>query len=279
MLEGGVPPVLESADATLSGPMSGVLTYHWILLLLAAPCVGSFLGVLIVRLPAGRPVAFDRSACPACGARLGARELVPLVSWVLLRARCRHCGAPVPARYPAIELAALGVALWALAVLPGWLAWAGAGLGWALLALAAIDARHLMLPDALTLPLVPAGLAVAWAVDPALLPGHLVGAAAGFGVIVGIGALYRRWRGREGIGLGDAKLFAGAGAWVSWQGLPSVLLIAAGAALLAELALRARRGPAGGAAEAGAAGRELPFGPWIAAGLWLTWLYGPLTLG
>jgi len=253
-----------------------LLTYHWILLLLAAPCVGSFLGVLIARLPAGRPIAFDRSACPACGARLGWGELVPLVSWILLKARCRHCGAPVPASYPAVELAALLIALWALAVLPGWLAWAGAGLGWVLLALAAIDARHLTLPDGLTLPLVPAGLAVAWAVDPALLPDHLIGAAAGFLFVVAVGALYRRLRGREGIGLGDAKLFAAAGAWVSWQGLPSVLLLAAGAALIAELAARTRRGQTGEAREGG---RELPFGPWIAAGLWLTWMYGPLTWG
>lgn len=253
--------------------MTGILAYHWLLLLLAAPCVGSFLGVLIARLPAGRPVVLGRSACPACGATLGWREMVPLVSWILLKARCRHCGAPVPTGYPAIELAAFAVALWVLAVLPGWLAWAGAGLGWALLALAAIDFRHRLLPDALTLPLVPAGLAVAWAIDPAMLLDRAIGAAAGFLFVVAVGAVYRRLRGREGIGLGDAKLFAAAGAWVSWQGLPSVLLLAAGAALLVELVGRVRRGSSDGAE------RELPFGPWIAVGFWVTWLYGPLTLG
>lgn len=253
--------------------MTGILAYHWLLLLLAAPCVGSFLGVLIARLPAGRPVVLGRSACPACGATLGWREMVPLVSWVLLKARCRHCGAPVPAAYPAIELAAFAVALWALAVLPGWLAWAGAGLGWTLLALAAIDFRHRLLPDALTLPLIPAGLAVAWAIDPAMLLDRAIGAAAGFLFVVAVGAAYRRLRGREGIGLGDAKLFAAAGAWVSWQGLPAVLLLAAGAALLVELVGRVRRGARDGAE------RELPFGPWIAVGFWVTWLYGPLTFG
>ena len=115
-------------------------------------------------------------------------------------------------------MAALAVAAWSLAVLPGWLAWAGCVLGWTLLALAVIDAKHLLLPDTLTLPLVPAGLLVAWAVEPAKLADHAIGAAAGFVVVAAIGLAYRRLRGREGIGLGDAKLFAAAGAWVNTDG-------------------------------------------------------------
>ena len=88
---------------------------------------------------------------------LGARDLVPLFSWLLLKGRCRHCGAKLGAFYPLTELAALGIALWALLILPSHLVWPTAALGWALLALAVIDAHHLILPDVLTLPLIPAG--------------------------------------------------------------------------------------------------------------------------
>ena len=82
----------------------------WLLPLLLAPIVGSFLGVLVRRLPEGRPVALDRSACDSCGTPLGARDLVPLVSYLALRGRCRHCGAPIGRFHPAIELAAVLVA-------------------------------------------------------------------------------------------------------------------------------------------------------------------------
>jgi leader peptidase (prepilin peptidase)/N-methyltransferase len=243
-----------------------------LLLIFAAPCVGSFLGVVIERLPAERPILWGRSACDHCGARLGARDLVPLASWALARGRCRHCGGRLSLFYPAIELAALVVALWSLAVLPGWLAWAGSALGWTLLALAVIDSRHMILPNELSLPLIPAGLAVAWALDPGKLPDHALGALAGFLLILALAALYRRLRKREGIGLGDAKLLAAAGAWVSWQGLPSVLLLGAASGLAGALVI----GFAGGGLKAT---RAFPFGPYLAAGFWLVWLYGPLGLG
>ena len=125
--------------------------------LLLAPFIGSFLGTLIVRLPEGRPVLLDRSRCEACGQTLGARDLVPIFTWLLLKCRCRYCGAQLGVFYPLIELAALGVAVWALLTLPSQLVWPTAALGWALLALAVIDAKHFYLPDVLTLPLAPAG--------------------------------------------------------------------------------------------------------------------------
>ena len=185
---------------------------------------------------------------------------------------CRSCGHALSWSYPAIELAALAIAAWSLATAPGWLAWASAALGWSLLALAVIDIRHLILPDEITLPLIPAGLALAWALDPARLAHHAAGAVAGFVFIVVLRWAYARLRGREGIGLGDAKLLAAAGAWVSWQGLPGVVLVAAVLALAGHviwIALRGRR----------VLTREFPFGPYLAAGLWLTWLYGPITIG
>ena len=107
-----------------------------IFLLVAAPFVGSFLGVLVERLPVGRPVVMGRSHCDACGHALGPLELLPVVSWLLSRRRCRHCGARLSLFYPMIELAASLVAAWALVVVPWPLAAATAGLGWVLLALA-----------------------------------------------------------------------------------------------------------------------------------------------
>ncbi|MDH3473801.1 MAG: A24 family peptidase [Rhodospirillales bacterium] len=252
--------------------MAELLRPDALLLIFAAPCVGSFLGVVIERLPTERPILRSRSACDHCGTRLGARDLVPLASWALARGRCRHCGGRLSLFYPAIELAALAMALWSLAVLPGWLAWAGSALGWTLLALAVIDARHMILPNELSLPLIPAGLAVAWALDPGKLPDHALGALAGFLLILALAALYRRLRKREGIGLGDAKLLAAAGAWVSWQGLASVLLLGAASGLAGALVI----GFAGGGLKST---RAVPFGPYLAAGFWLVWLYGPLGLG
>lgn len=249
--------------------MTDWLRLDAIVLLLAAPCVGSFLGVLIERLPAGRPIAWGRSACPSCGRRLGARDLVPLLSWVLNRGRCRYCRASLGLFYPAIEVAALGVAIWSLAVVPGWLVWVTCGLGWTLLVLAAIDWRHLILPDSLTLPLIPLGLLVAWSVNPEWLMSHVIGAVAGFVLLWAVAVLYSRLRGREGLGLGDAKLLAAAGAWLGWEGIPSVILISAAVALLAAV-IRAR---SKGSLDPK---QPLPYGPYLAGAFWLVWLYGPI---
>jgi leader peptidase (prepilin peptidase)/N-methyltransferase len=245
-------------------------------LMLAAPFIGSFLGTLIQRLPEGRAVLFDRSRCDACGHVLGARDLIPVVSWLLLEGRCRHCGAKLTVFYPLIELAALAIAIWAFFTVPAPVVWPTAVLGWALLVLAVIDGRHFILPDALTLPLIPLGLAVAWWLDPTELLHHAVGAAAGFLGFAGLARAYKELRGREGLGLGDAKLLAAAGAWVSWSGLGSVLLWAAPVALMVFPAFGTRQETPSKKLSGRSA---LPFGPFLALGLWLTWLYGPVHLG
>lgn len=240
-------------------------------LLLAAPAVGSFLGSVILRLPADRPVLGARSACPHCGRRLRPRELIPLLSWLWQRGRCRRCGARLGPFYPLVELAALAVAIWSVVLFPGPLAWASAGLGWALLVAAEIDRRHLWLPDAVVLPLVAAGPLVLWAAAPAqALPG-VVGAVAGFAFMAALAWLYRQLRGREGLGPGDAKLFAAAGAWTTPAGLPGVLLIAAVSGLAAAMLSRRREGHLSG-------DRAVAFGPFLALGLWLTWSFGPVLL-
>jgi leader peptidase (prepilin peptidase)/N-methyltransferase len=242
-----------------------------IFLIVAAPFVGSFLGVVVDRVPDGRSVARGRSACDHCGAHLALRDLVPIVGWLMQRGRCRRCGGQIDRLYPLLEGAALLAAVWSLVVMPAWLAWPTAMLGWVLLVLAAIDFRHLLLPDVLTLPLVPCGLAMAWWAGGWPLWTYAAAAMAGYALVAGLRWAYHRLRGREGIGLGDAKLMAAAGAWVGLDGLASVLLLA-GVLGLVFYALRARFG--------GLHGRdaESPFGPWIAAALWLTWLYGPLQL-
>ena len=243
-----------------------------LLAIVVAPFVGSFLGVVVERLPAGRPLLLGRSACATCGRRLGASELVPLVSWLRQRGRCRCGRVALSPFYPAIELAALAVALSAAWVLAGWLLWASLALGWTLLALAAIDLRHYLLPDVLTLPLIPAGLALAWTIAPGLVPAHAAGAALGFAAFLAIATVYRWLRGRHGLGMGDAKLLAAAGAWLGWAALPSVVVLAAASALALALAQ----------AMAGAKLRltgKLAFGPHLALAFWLVWLLGPLIPG
>ena len=252
--------------------MADLLRPEALLLILAAPAMGSFVGAVADRLPAGRPLLWGRSACEHCGATLTIRDLVPIAGWLVNRGRCRHCGHAVSALYPAIELAATLIAIWSLAVLPDWLAWAGAALGWTLLALGVIDVRRLLLPDQLTLPLIPAGLAVTWAVAPDALADHALAALGGFLLFALLAWAYRRLRGREGIGLGDAKLLAAAGAWVSWQGLPGVILLAAAGGLAGAIV----KGFVTGRLEPT---QPLPFGPYLAAGFWLVWLYGPIGFG
>jgi leader peptidase (prepilin peptidase) / N-methyltransferase len=241
----------------------------WLLPILFAPFIGSFIGTLAMRLPAATALVLDRSRCDHCGHTLGPLDLVPMLSWAAARGRCRHCQAAVSVFHPAIELAALGVAVWAALTVPEDELWLSCVLGWGLLALAVIDYRDYLLPDAITLPLVALGLGAAYLDDPTSVLAHGIGAVAGFLVFLVIALAYRRLRGREGLGFGDAKLLAAAGAWVGWQGLPSVVLLGATAsfALLLLLGLR------GMAVRFDA---RLPFGPGLCLGLWLVWLYGPL---
>lgn len=237
---------------------------------LAAPFVGSFLGVLIRRLPRGRGVLWGRSACEACGHALGVADLLPLASFLALRGRCRFCGGRIAGAHLAIELAALAVPLSALlAGITGMALWVSCGLGWALLALAWIDALHFWLPDALTLPLLLAGLAAAWLDDPAAVPAHAAGAAAGYLAFRGIALAYRALRRRDGLGQGDAKLLAAAGAWLGWAALPVLVLLAAGLGLAWALLLWLRGGLGGRRLTAATV---LPFGPALALATWLLWL-------
>ena len=183
-----------------------------------------------MREPSGwRGLLLGRSSCPACGTRLTARDLVPLWSWLAARGRCRHCGRGLAVFYPLVELAAAAVGTLALALVEPPSSLIAALLGWWLLALALIDLLSWRLPDALTLPLIVAGIAAA---ALGMLPTvdlfqALAGAAIGYLALAGIGWAYRRLRGRDGLGLGDAKLLAAAGAWLGVESLPWLVLISA----------------------------------------------------
>jgi leader peptidase (prepilin peptidase)/N-methyltransferase len=246
--------------------MLGTLDFSWAedwtVPLLTSPFVGSFMGVLVTRVPAGRGVVAGRSCCAACGHTLGVAELVPIASFLGLRGRCRWCDAPIPRVTLWVELSAVTVAMSAaLAGERGALLWAACALGWTLLTLGWIDALCQRLPDFLTLPLVLAGLAEAYFLEPDALTGRAVGAACAYAGFRLLALVYKWWRGQEGLGQGDAKLLAASGAWLGAWLLPDVLLVGAVTALIFAL----RRGRIDPAA-------RIPFGPFLAAGTWLLWL-------
>ena len=211
-------------------------------------CVGSFLNVVIHRLPKmlergwraqcaelnGESVAVEptynlvvpRSACPACGQLITAWQNIPIVSWMALRGRCAGCKAPISARYPVVE--ALGAlltvcAIWRFGVTPAGIA--ACVLLWSLLALTMIDFDTQLLPDNITLPLVWLGLIVnIWGVYTSL-PNAVIGAVAGYLSLWTIYWLFKLIRGKEGMGYGDFKLLAALGAWLGWQMLPAIVLL------------------------------------------------------
>jgi leader peptidase (prepilin peptidase) / N-methyltransferase len=228
---------------------------------------GSFLNVCIWRLPRHESVAAGRSRCPECGAAIRARDNVPLLSFLLLRGRCRDCGARISWRYPAIELAT--AALWVLCWLEFGLSLEAAGMAvfcFLALGLAAMDAETMLLPDAFTLPGVAlgviysgamcgggwlgrlrcAGLSLGWAVCAAVL-------------ILAIRGLYWLVRRREGMGLGDAKLFAMIAAWLSPANAVLALFLAVvGGAIYGVLWVGLRRGQRGALA-------RIPLGSFLCA--------------
>lgn len=234
--------------------------------------IGSFIAAVTVRLPRDEDIVMGRSRCMSCERQLAAWQLVPVLSWLAQRGRCGWCGAAISPRYILIELAAGAVGVWATFAGSGWLMiGASAVLGWQLLLIAVIDAEHFWLPDVLTWPLAATGL-----VAGALIVGgwpfdQVIGVVVGFGLLWGLAWLYKRVRNRDGLGGGDPFLFAAAGAWVGWMGLPSVLLWACAVGFSIVLTLLITRRTV-------RATDRLPFGTFLAVGIWLTWLYGPLGL-
>jgi leader peptidase (prepilin peptidase) / N-methyltransferase len=231
-----------------------------------------------------RPEPFNlvvpRSACPACRAPIRAIHNVPLLSWLLLRGKCASCGAPISARYPLLE-ALTGVlsALVAWKFGFGWPAGAALVLTWFLVALTFIDIDHQLLPDSLTLPLLWLGLLLSlWSAQAAGLPvpvdtrSSVIGAMAGYVSLWSVYHLFRLLTGKDGMGYGDFKLFAALGAWLGWQMLLPIILIASGIGAIVGLALIALRRQS--------RSTPIPFGPFLAGAGWLMLLFGqPVIIG
>lgn len=258
--------------------------------LLVGLLVGSFLNVVILRLPVmlerdwkqqaseilGQPLEHDTperfdlvhpgSHCPGCQRPIRPWENIPIISWLALRGRCRGCGQRISVRYPLVELIT-GLLSAAVAWHFGWgpeLA-AALVLTWTLIALSAIDIDHQLLPDNITLPVLWLGLGIGLAGLFTGIEEAVIGAMAGYLSLWLVFHAFRLVTGKEGMGYGDFKLLALLGAWLGWQALPVIILLsslvgaAAGIAMIALLG-RDRQLP-------------IPFGPYLAAAGWLTLLW------
>jgi leader peptidase (prepilin peptidase) / N-methyltransferase len=230
--------------------------------------IGSFLNVVISRLPQEEPFWVGRSRCPHCHKTLAWHDLVPLFSYIRLRGRCRFCGGPISWRYPAVELVS------GLLALGLWLRFPGSGLLWvyapftaALVVLTVLDLQYFWLPDLITLPGIGLGLGAALILPQLNFWSALLGACLGAAVFQGV-----RWayvgltRGkRQGLGLGDVKLIALIGAVLGVEALPWVLFSSAALGSLVGLVVAWRTGQ----------GRltPIPYGPFLVVGalLFLFW--------
>jgi leader peptidase (prepilin peptidase)/N-methyltransferase len=230
--------------------------------------VGSYLNVVIHRLPREESTVLPRSRCPRCGAQLRVRDNLPLLSFLLLRGRCRQCKAPISWRYPLVEAATAALFVGSLEAFGlSWHAAAAAAFGSALIALAGIDYEHFLLPDVITLPGIAVGLLISLFADWIDWRQALLGAALGGG---GLWLLARLWlllRHEEGMGLGDVKMLAMVGAFLGWQGVLVTVFLGSLAGALVGLTLIALRRLD--------LGSRLPFGVFLAGGALVALFAGP----
>ncbi len=256
-------------------------------------CVGSFLNVVIHRLPQMLDAQWSsqcrellnieqseelrevpglflpRSRCPHCGHQISAWENIPVLSFLLLRGRCSECKSSIAWRYPLIEI--LTAVLSAIVVQRlgfGWGSLLALGLTWALIALSFIDFDRQILPDVITLPLIWLGLLANLFGLFTDLASAVSGAVAGYLILWSVYHGFRLVTGKEGMGYGDFKLFAALGAWLGWQSLPLILLLASAIGAIISLTLiigcgRDRHLP-------------IPFGPYLAGAGWVAMLWGSM---
>jgi leader peptidase (prepilin peptidase) / N-methyltransferase len=253
-------------------------------------CIGSFLNVVIHRLPKmlergwaaqcadlrgeelppepAYNLVVPRSQCPACGHRITALENVPVLSYLVLGGKCSACKHPISSRYPLVEV--LGAVLAACAIAKFGATWQGAaacGLLWALIALTFIDFDTQLLPDSITLPLLWAGLIVNMFELFVPLRTALIGAIAGYLSLWLVYWMFKLIRGKEGMGYGDFKLLAALGAWMGWQMLPLIVLMSSVVGAVTGLLLIVFKGRDHSV--------PLAFGPYLAIAGAITLFFGP----
>ena len=258
-------------------------------------CVGSFLNVVIHRLPrmmeqdwhaqcadlrgetpstaTALTLARPRSRCPSCGHQITALENIPIISYLLLRGRCSSCGTSISPRYPMVEAVTGLLSAYAVWHFGPTLQGAGALLLiWALIALTGIDFDTQLLPDSITLPLLWLGLGFNLTGTYVDLFSAVIGAMIGYLTLWSVFWLFKLATGKEGMGFGDFKLLAALGAWLGWQMLPAIILLSSivGAAVGISLIVATRHGR----------NTPIPFGPYLAAAGVIALFWGPqLTRG
>lgn len=225
---------------------------------LAGLLVGSFLNVCIYRLPRRESIIWPASCCTVCNRRLAWFENVPVVSWLALRGGCRTCGAPISTMYPVVELTTAMVFAGGVSVYgPSALLAVRLAFACALIVLFAIDFRHRILPNVITIPGIAAGFAASWFLPPGWIS-SLLGVVVGGGILLAIAEVYYRVRGQEGLGMGDVKMLAMIGAFLGWPLMVLTLVLAsfAGSIVGVTLIVSGR----------GGLQAALPFGTFLALG-------------
>lgn len=221
-------------------------------------CIGSFLNVVIYRLPRGQSIVSPPSRCPKCGYRLKWYDNVPIIGWLLLGGRCRNCRNAISIQYPLVELiTALLFVLVVWLTPPGPLLATRLLLVCILIVLFGIDLEHQILPNAITLPGIVAGLLLSLIAPPGLRDA-LIGVVVGGGILYAIAWGYYLWRREEGLGMGDVKMLAMIGAFLGWKAVLVTLVLSSFSGALIGVALIA--------AQRGSMKFALPFGTFLAIG-------------
>lgn len=252
--------------------------------------VGSFLNVVIYRLPlmmeagwrrdccellevkrekeeAPLNLATPNSHCPHCKSAIKPWQNIPLFSYLILGGKCSNCATPISLRYPVVELVTGLMTLSLMQFFPASLALLGAiFFTWSLITLTMIDIDHQLLPDNITLPLMWLGLALNVGGTYTSLQDAVIGAMAGYLILWSIYWLFKLLTGKEGMGYGDFKLLAALGAWLGWQALPVIILLSSLVGAVCGIALMIIK----------SRGREIPipFGPYLAMAGWIALLWG-----
>ena len=190
--------------------------------------VGSFLNVCICRLPKGESIVFPPSHCPACGFTLPFYDNIPLISWLILRGRCRSCRGPISFRYPLVELISALLTLFLFKrfglSLPFGILFIFCS---AMVVITFIDLDHMIIPDVISLPGIILGFVFSFFIPQLGWLNSLLGILAGGGSLYLVASLYQRFTGKEGMGGGDIKLLAMMGAFFGWQAIPFIIFISA----------------------------------------------------